>query len=80
MVFNRLEAPAFSDHPELYHVKELLIESGCLAAAMSGSGSTLFGVCESREQAEALADLPLGFEAVAVPTVAHGLERLEETA
>ena len=75
VVFNRFETPAFIDHPELLVAKERLIEAGCIAAAMSGSGSTLFGLCESRHQAEALARGDLGFPALAVATTPTGIER-----
>ncbi len=54
-VFNRLESAAFALHPELAERKQQLIEAGCRAAAMSGSGPTLFGICESQERAETIA-------------------------
>lgn len=73
VVFNRMESAAFVLHPDLVRVKELLLESGCMAAAMSGSGSTLFGVCETREEAERLAALDFGYPAMAVPSVPVGL-------
>jgi 4-diphosphocytidyl-2-C-methyl-D-erythritol kinase len=78
VIFNRMETPAFLDHPVLVQVKEDLIEAGCVAAAMSGSGSTLFGVCVSREHAENLAQDGFGFRAMAAPTVPVGLERITE--
>jgi 4-diphosphocytidyl-2-C-methyl-D-erythritol kinase len=78
VIFNRMETPAFLDHPVLVQVKEDLIEAGCVAAAMSGSGSTLFGVCVSKEHAESLAQDGFGFRAVAAPTVPVGLERITE--
>jgi 4-diphosphocytidyl-2-C-methyl-D-erythritol kinase len=77
VVFNRFEAPAFIDHPDLVEAKEELLDAGCEAAAMSGSGSTLFGVCASKQEAEALALAGLRYPAVAVPTVNVGIERGE---
>ncbi|MBI1319358.1 MAG: 4-(cytidine 5'-diphospho)-2-C-methyl-D-erythritol kinase [Candidatus Hydrogenedens sp.] len=77
LVFNRMELPAFIDHPGLVHWKEQLLESGCTAAAMSGSGSTLFGVCAGREQAEAIAASGFECAALAVPTVQAGVQRLD---
>lgn len=52
LVFNGMEAPAFSEYPQLAELKEQLMERGCDAAAMSGSGPTLFGLFELREKAE----------------------------
>ena len=75
LVFNRMETPAFSDHTELARYKEQLLEAGCIAAAMSGSGSALFGVCESQTAANEIAAHDFGCEALALPTVAHGVRR-----
>lgn len=61
VVYNRMQDVVFPDHPTLADARQRLIDGGCVAAAMSGSGPTLFGVCASRRQAdrvaEALADL-----------------------
>lgn len=78
VIFNRMETPAFLDHPVLVQLKEDLIEAGCVAAAMSGSGSTVFGVCVSREHAMALAEEGFGFPAVAAPTVPFGLAQVSD--
>ncbi len=51
MLFNRLEGPVFAMHPELARIKRDLLDAGCDAALMSGSGSTVFGLCGKREQA-----------------------------
>ena len=51
-VFNRMETAVFPDFPELAEIKGRLMEAGCPAAAMSGSGPTILGVCASREQGE----------------------------
>jgi 4-diphosphocytidyl-2-C-methyl-D-erythritol kinase len=51
VVFNRMERPVFAMHPVLAEVKARLLGAGCLAAAMSGSGPTLFGVCAGPEEA-----------------------------
>jgi 4-diphosphocytidyl-2-C-methyl-D-erythritol kinase len=50
-VYNRMEDAVLPDHPELKEAKDLLGETGCAAVAMSGSGPTLFGVCNSQAQA-----------------------------
>lgn len=41
---NSFEASIFSNHPELAAVKQSLYDSGAVYAAMSGSGSALFGI------------------------------------
>lgn len=53
-VFNDFETPVFEKHPELRAIKDKLLDSGAIAAAMSGSGSTVFGLFRhEREAAEA---------------------------
>lgn len=41
---NDFEASVFPQHPELRDIKERLYDHGALYAAMSGSGSSLFGI------------------------------------
>lgn len=41
---NDFEEPVFNKHPEIKPIKEQLYESGAVYAAMSGSGSTVFGI------------------------------------
>lgn len=43
-VVNDFEASVFPNHPELQAIKQTLYDMGALYAAMSGSGSTLFGI------------------------------------
>lgn len=43
-VFNDFERPVFTHYPELQAIKDQLLESGAAAAALSGSGSTVFGL------------------------------------
>jgi len=43
---NDFEEPAFKKYPELKKIKTSLYEQGAVYAAMSGSGSTLFGITE----------------------------------
>ena len=43
-VYNDFETALFPRYPELAQVKARLYEQGALYAAMSGSGSTLFGI------------------------------------
>ena len=51
---NDFESPVFAQHPELEQIKEKLYGMGAVYAAMSGSGSALFGIF--RQEPEALAD------------------------
>lgn len=52
LIYNAMEGPAFEEHPQLAAYKTNLLKAGCVAAAMSGSGPTLFGICKSKEEAE----------------------------
>lgn len=77
MIFNRMERPVFLDHPHLEAMKERLIELGCTAAAMSGSGPTLFGVCENKRAATRIAGAIKDYPASVVSSVPEGLERID---
>lgn len=47
-LYNLLEKPVFTDHPELVDLKtELSKQEGCLGVLMSGSGATLFALMEN---------------------------------
>ncbi len=48
---NDFEEPIFAHYPELERVKEQLYQAGAFFALMSGSGSTMFGLFEKKEQA-----------------------------
>jgi 4-diphosphocytidyl-2-C-methyl-D-erythritol kinase len=49
---NDLEDLVFPELPELEVLKKKLLAAGAIAAAMSGSGSTVFGIFENRSSAE----------------------------
>ncbi|MDX2227382.1 MAG: 4-(cytidine 5'-diphospho)-2-C-methyl-D-erythritol kinase [Verrucomicrobiae bacterium] len=51
-LYNTLERPAFDKHLILPVMRQHLVEAGCVAAMMSGSGSTLFGVAPSGAAAQ----------------------------
>jgi 4-diphosphocytidyl-2-C-methyl-D-erythritol kinase len=53
---NDFERVVFPEHPELREVKELLQREGAQFASLSGSGSTLYGVFASVEEASAAAE------------------------
>ncbi len=52
-VVNDFEASVFPNHPELAAIKQTLYDMGALYAAMSGSGSTLFGIFDRPVEEEA---------------------------
>lgn len=54
-LFNRLESAAFTLHPQLPAIKKKLVDAGCLSALLSGSGSAVFGIARSKEEAQLIA-------------------------
>lgn len=50
-MINDLEAPIAAHHPEIDQMKAALKRAGAVAAAMSGSGSTVFGLFQKRRDA-----------------------------
>jgi 4-diphosphocytidyl-2-C-methyl-D-erythritol kinase len=55
-MINDLEAPIARHYPEIEQMKLALRRNGALAAAMSGSGSTVFGLFQKRADAVAAVD------------------------
>jgi 4-diphosphocytidyl-2-C-methyl-D-erythritol kinase len=51
---NDLEEIAMQTHPRLREIKSSLENSGCLKAMVTGSGSTVFGLCRSPEESESI--------------------------
>jgi 4-diphosphocytidyl-2-C-methyl-D-erythritol kinase len=72
--FNRMEVPVFALHPQLAAIKNALLDAGCAAAIMSGSGPTMFGVCTSPTQAQSAAAQLAPLKTTVVTTVPHGVE------
>lgn len=65
LIFNDFETTIFSLHPELARLKEGLYRSGALYASMSGSGSSLYGIFNTREDAEnAVKENPVPYSSV----------------
>jgi 4-diphosphocytidyl-2-C-methyl-D-erythritol kinase len=52
LLVNDFEPVVFAAHPLLGDLKQRLYDAGALFALMSGSGSTMFGLFESRQRAE----------------------------
>jgi len=55
-LWNDLQPEAIRRCPIIATIQSRLRESGCLGSLMSGSGPSVFGLCRSREQAQAVAD------------------------
>ncbi len=77
VIFNRMERPVFHEHPQLAEIKQRLMELGCQAAAMSGSGPTLFGVCPERRIAARIAEMLPEHRTSVVSPVSLGVERVK---
>jgi 4-diphosphocytidyl-2-C-methyl-D-erythritol kinase len=68
MLENDLEKSAYRLMPTLMTDRELIVREGALAALVSGSGPTLYGVCASADKAGELAERMVvrGFKALPV--------------
>ena len=53
LLLNALEEPAVELVPDIGRVKEALLQAGARTASMTGSGSAVFGIFGSKEEAEA---------------------------
>ena len=60
LLYNLFETVVFPEYPEVARLKVRLQESGALGALMSGSGSTVFVIFRSREEAETACELLRG--------------------
>ena len=60
-LINDFEGPTLVDYPQLAKIKQELYELGAFYAAMTGSGSTLYGVFDTAPNFEASFDFPDGF-------------------
>ena len=47
---NDFEISVFEAHPELAAIKQQLYDAGAVYAAMSGSGSTLYGIFNTKPE------------------------------
>ncbi len=54
-MFNALEESVVRIHPDIEKIKRLMIENGALNAIMTGSGSTVFGLCADFKNAQKIA-------------------------
>ena len=51
-LYNALEGPVGVEKPLILRLRESLLENGALGARMTGSGSAVFGIFETQEQAD----------------------------
>lgn len=56
-IVNDFEHSIFASHPELAAIKNHLLEQGAIYASMSGSGSTIYAIFETEEEARKLSPL-----------------------
>ena len=56
LLHNDLERPAMERHPEISKIKEILLQTGAQGALMCGSGSAVFGLFESKDEAHTAAN------------------------
>lgn len=57
MIHNDFEDSIFPLHPELGTIKNALYQAGAVYASLTGSGSALYGIFDSKQSAVAAADL-----------------------
>ena len=75
MLVNDLEMAVIAAHPEIGRIKESLYRLGASAAAMSGSGSTVFGVFLSADEALSASRHMEGYWCRVVRTLTHVREQ-----
>ena len=71
---NDLETAVFGRYPKVKEIKDRLLEAGAGAALMSGSGSSVFGICRDQEEARRVlerARFPADYFLWAARTLAH---------
>ena len=54
LLYNDLEKVVLPEYPQVAKLRELFAESGVLGTMMSGSGPTVFALCDTKEQATAI--------------------------
>lgn len=73
---NAMEDVVFAEFPGLSVLKQRLLDAGCASALMSGSGPSIFGVCQNREHAEEVARGIPDTESSIVTTVPYGVQQI----
>jgi 4-diphosphocytidyl-2-C-methyl-D-erythritol kinase len=70
LMVNHLEPPVIEAHPEVWEITDLMRDAGARVSAMSGSGTAVFGVFETLEEAERAKLLMAPYWCVLAETVA----------
>ena len=61
---NSFEFSVFESYPELQKIKKIFIDNGAVYSAMSGSGSTMYGIFSSRPEKGLFSSYELVFEEI----------------
>jgi 4-diphosphocytidyl-2-C-methyl-D-erythritol kinase len=77
--FNCMEPLVFGKHPVLADIKVRLLKAGCPAAAMSGSGPTMFGLCTSQAHAQQVPEHFADFQTSVVSSVSFGVAHCSDS-
>lgn len=67
---NHLEEAIIPAYPEIVMVKQFLLDCGCKSVLMSGSGPSVFGICEPDT---AFSSAPEGYELFKAVSIPHGV-------
>ena len=62
LLTNDFEETVCKAHPEIAHIKQALLDAGAIYAAMSGSGSTVFGLFQCDTEGASAANLGVLYE------------------
>lgn len=73
-LYNSMEPVVFATHPDLGSIKQRLLDAGCVAAAMSGSGPTIMGIARDAEHGETVRERLREYQSTLVKSVPHGVE------
>ncbi len=76
VVSNGMESAVFASHPPFQEIKARLLQAGCVAAAMSGSGPTMFGIAPNKRKAITIAARFAEYPTSVVQSVPRGVERM----
>jgi len=68
---NHLEKAIIPDYPEIQEIKDYLIKKGCKNTLMSGSGSSVFGICQGELD---LSDAKSNWECFKEKTINFGIK------
>jgi 4-diphosphocytidyl-2-C-methyl-D-erythritol kinase len=73
-LFNAMEPAAIASFPVIQEYKDRLADAGCAGVLMSGSGPTVYGLCEGEAHARRVSEACGDIRTTVVHTVPHGVE------